>query len=542
MKLKLIFGVLFWFNVTQVITKFTIPLTENWTVCSSNGTFCLPAKVPGCIHRDLQLAGVVADFTRGYECLNQMWIAKTDWTYTSKFSVEDQILKKKKIILSADGLDAVGTVTLNNKFLGSFDSMFMQFTYDVTKILEKDNILVISFQSAVKLASQKFKQHPYVIPPISNVPIEHGFSHPMFIRKEQSSFGWDWGPAAASMGIYKDISLVGFDIVRICSISAVTTKTSPHLWNLDLRVSVESSQPALICFQFEINEIDERSIHCSHISNMLTLVNHSMTVKTDKVSPWWPHGMGSQKLYDIEVIAISAKRFLDTHRIRFAFRTIELIQNSIKPKGLSFYFKVNGRKLFLKGSNWIPARVCPANVTKDTEFYLLSSAKEANMNVLRVWGGGIYETDSFYDMADELGILLWQDFMFACAMYPTDKDFLALVRREVKYQVLRLISHPSIFIWAGNNENEKALRDDWYGTSKNFTLYYEDYVKLYVKTIREIVLDLDSSRPFVTSSPSNGIHSEINGWVAENPADPLYGDLHPYRYDEVAPGIYAKSS
>merc|ERR1719334_1696574 len=150
-------------------------------------------------------------------------------------------------------------------------------------------------------------------------------------------------------------------------------------------------------------------------------------------------------------------------------------------KGLSFFFRINGRKLFLKGSNWIPARVCPANVSAETTRHLLESAREANMNVLRVWGGGIYETDLFYDLADELGILLWQDAMFACAMYPTDAGFLALVENELRYQIRRLSSHPSVVIYAGNNENEKALRNNWYGS-----LYYRDYVQLYVKTVRRV--------------------------------------------------------
>lgn len=177
--------------------------------------------------------------------------------------------------------------------------------------------------------------------------------------------------------------------------------------------------------------------------NLQIPINDSLVIHS-----WFPNGLGSQMLYDLNVI-LSTTEEINNKTIRIGFRTIELIQDPIKPIGLTFYFKVNGMPFYSKGSNWIPAHVFPELLTKDYIRHLLQSAKEANMNMLRVWGGGIYESDYFYAVADELGIMIWQDFMFACALYPTNNEFLDSVKIEVNQQIRRLQHHPSIAIWAG---------------------------------------------------------------------------------------------
>ncbi|TSK42171.1 Beta-mannosidase [Bagarius yarrelli] len=214
------------------------------------------------------------------------------------------------------------------------------------------------------------------------------------------------------------------------------------------------------------------------------------------------------------------------------FRTVELVQEPIpSSSGLSFYFCINGKAIFLKGSNWIPAHAFQDQITAVNLTQLLVSAKMANMNVLRVWGGGIYEQDLFYILCDQLGIMVWQDFMFACALYPTDQEFIESLREEVIQQVRRLKSHPSVVIWSGNNENEAAIASDWFFIPPADKPHYvKDYVKLYVENIRKIILQEDSTRPFLVSSPTNGVESEKEGWVAENPYDTHYGDVHFYSY------------
>lgn len=239
--------------------------------------------------------------------------------------------------------------------------------------------------------------------------------------------------------------------------------------------------------------------------------------------------------------------------MKIGFRTIEVVEtdaskilgNSTAGKGLTFYFKVNGYPLFMKGSNWIPSNILPelGENRKDIVDHLLTSARDAHMSMLRVWGGGVYESDYFYEKCDELGILIWQDFMFACSMYPVDTDFILAVREEIKHNVLRLQYHTSIAVWAGNNENEVALRGNWYGTQDNFTKYQSEYIKLYVTIIKPIVEGLDPGRRYLVSSPSNGLESEKENYVAQNPYDPNYGDTHYYNYlgDNWNMDIYPKT-
>ncbi|OTF82415.1 Beta-mannosidase-like protein, partial [Euroglyphus maynei] len=213
------------------------------------------------------------------------------------------------------------------------------------------------------------------------------------------------------------------------------------------------------------------------------------------------------------------------------FRTIELVQDRLNSsvEAYSFYFRVNGVPIFAKGSNWIPAHVLNENVKPEYVQYLLWSAKAANMNMLRVWGGGIYESDYFYQLADEYGILIWQDMMFACALYPTDTAFLRSISKEIRQQIRRLQYHPSIAIWAGNNENEQAIAGMWWlELALHMADYKHDYHRLYIDTIMPIILNEDVSRPFVSSSPSNGIVSSRENYLSTQPQNNRYGDNHHY--------------
>lgn len=265
-----------------------------------------------------------------------------------------------------------------------------------------------------------------------------------------------------------------------------------------------------------------------------------MKIMKSSVNRWWPNGYGTISLYDLQIrwedsrvdTVNSQERnfFIDSRTISVGFRTIELIQDEMED-GLSFYFKVNGVPIFMKGSNWIPSHILPEESADESRVkYLLQSARDANMNMLRVWGGGVYESEYFYKLADEYGILIWQDMMFACAMYPADEDFLSSVRQEVKHQVRRLQHHASIALFATNNENESALRDSWYGTASNYDVFADDYRKLYVDTVSNEIQRHDLSREVLVSSPSNGNYDgdrDIYG-IGANQANPLYGDIHYY--------------
>lgn len=268
-----------------------------------------------------------------------------------------------------------------------------------------------------------------------------------------------------------------------------------------------------------------------------------MKVKKSAVKTWWPNGYGSQALYGLQIKwedsrvnqVTSRERgfFSASKEIRIGFRSVELVQEKM-DNGLSFYFKVNGVPIFMKGSNWIPSHILPEKSSeKDKIKELLLAARDANMNMLRVWGGGVYESDYFYALADEYGILIWQDMMFACAMYPADDVFLDSVRTEVMRQVRRLQFHPSIAIFATNNENEVALSQHWYeNTTDHFELFANDYKKLYVSTVTDEINKNDPSREVLTSSPSNGnFNGDRSFGIGTDPQNAHYGDIHFYIID-----------
>ena len=270
-----------------------------------------------------------------------------------------------------------------------------------------------------------------------------------------------------------------------------------------------------------------------------------MTIKKNLVELWWPNGSGKQILYGLKVqwedakineIAFRTRDFyIASKKINIGFRTVELVQEKMDT-GLSFFFKVNGLPIFMKGSNWIPSHVLPEKQFNNEKIKeLLGAARDAHMNMLRVWGGGVYESDYFYSLADEYGILIWQDLMFACAMYPADENFLESVRLEVKQNIRRIQYHPSIALYATNNENEAALSQDWYGTQSRFKEFAKKYKTLYVDTITDEIKKQDSTREVLTSSPSNGKYDgDREQGISDNPQNPHFGDTHFYIVDQNA--------
>jgi len=259
------------------------------------------------------------------------------------------------------------------------------------------------------------------------------------------------------------------------------------------------------------------------------------TLEVSNANLWWPVGYGSQPLYTLEATFTSSQLsqpVSDTRTV--GFRVAELVTSPEKysnKTGSPMYFRVNGVPIFAKGSNFVPMDSFENKITKEDLLRLVQSTLDANMNIIRVWGGGIYQHDEFYNLCDEKGIMVWQEFMFACAMYPRDSEFLATTAAEVTHQVQRLAHHPSVILWSGNNENEAAF--DWFEPSRNNPrLYAADYAKLYFDTIRETLIKIDRSRQFWPSSPSNGFYEEdpfVGIWG--NPYEMTMGDLHFYSYD-----------
>lgn len=529
-------------------------LDGGWRVRNANGSIDIEAVVPGGIYTDLQEAHILTeDIYYRFNDINYRWVSKENWTYSLKFEVEDEFIEKQEIFLVFHGVDTVASIYLNDQHIGNTDNMFVQYSFPVKSIVSHgENTLEVRFESPITAADKRYHQQAltYPVPPTC-VPDEYrGECHVNHLRKMQASFSWDWGPAFPSVGIWKNVELEAFDTAVLRDVTTSATLTN-NTWLLRIGIFLETGEQILTVsgifdawLETDVTLTETAELlpdKPGQFSKILT-----MDIPKDKVEMWWPNGFGSQKLYNLLVtVKDNTETVIGQVSLRIGFRTIELVQEPIsveeEAKGLKFYIKVNNVPIFSKGSNWIPSHILPEKSAEpDVINDLLSSAKAANMNMLRVWGGGLYESDLFYRLADELGILIWQDFMFACSMYPTIPEFLESVTKEVTQQVRRLHHHPSVVIWAGNNENEAALRGNWYGTSSNFTLYKTDYIKLYVETMRPVVLAEDTTRPYIVSSPTNGIQSESEGYIAEDPYSPLYGDLHYYNYlaDAWNPNTY----
>uniref|UniRef100_A0A8D1NIK7 Beta-mannosidase n=1 Tax=Sus scrofa TaxID=9823 RepID=A0A8D1NIK7_PIG len=516
---------------------FTLSLRGSWRIRSGNGSLELPGKVPGCVHSALFQRRLIQDPYYRFNDLKYRWIALDNWTYSKKFETPFDISKWQQVNLVFEGIDTVANVLLNNVSVGKTDNMFRRYSFDITHVIKAVNFIELHFQSAVLYARNRSEAHTcYEVPPKCPPPVQKGECHVNFIRKEQCSFSWDWGPSFPTQGIWKDVRIEAYNICHLdyFTFSPVYDNNIQE-WNLEIDSSfhVVSSKPVFGQAIVVIPELQTQrtySIELKHgkrIVKLFVKINKNITVRT-----WWPHGHGNQTGYNMTVLFKLDGGLSFERSAKVYFRTVELIEEPIeKSPGLSFYFKINGLPIFLKGSNWIPADSFQDQVTPVLLRLLLRSVVDANMNTLRVWGGGIYEQDEFYELCDELGIMVWQDFMFACALYPTDGDFLNSVRAEVTYQIRRLKSHPSIITWSGNNENEAALMMNWYNVQpSDLPTYINDYVTLYVKNIRKIVLAEDPTRPFITSSPTNGAKSIAEGWVSENPYDTNFGDVHFYNY------------
>ncbi|KAL6106020.1 manba [Pungitius sinensis] len=523
------------FAVLPAFCSVTVNLNGKWNLSNSDGSVFLGAGVPGCVHSALHQEGFIKDPYYRFNDVSYRWIAFDNWTYTTTFTASAQLRANQRVLLVFDGVDTVASIWLNGIVVGKTDNMFRKYDFAVRDVLKDgDNVLKVSLLSPVLYASERRKAHSaYRVPPECPPDVQKGECHVNFIRKEQSSFSWDWGPSFPTMGLWKGVRLEAFDVLRLIGVSSVPLHSNLSQWRVQVELLVDAVQTTSGRIALSLPELDSEQVLQTQFlpgktRNVFTLnVNTSSPVKL-----WWPNGHGGRRSYRLRVRGFQGRALILEAESKVYFRSVELVQEPVLGSpGLSFYFRINGRPIFLKGSNWIPAHAFQDRVDPAVLRNLLRSAKQANMNALRVWGGGVYEQDLFYSLCDEMGIMVWQDFMFACAMYPTEEDFIQSVREEVVQQVQRLKSHPSIITWSGNNENEAALATNWFNIpASQRPRYLKDYVTLYVDNIRALVQEEDQSRPFLVSSPTNGAGSEQQGWVAADPYDPHYGDTHFYSY------------
>lgn len=472
-------------------------LNKNWVFSladSSNSVVAIPnkeiksnkqfpAKVPGTIHTDLLNNKLIEDPFYSDNELRMGWISECDWVYETKFDFKTDI--KNNIDLIFEGLDTICEIYLNDVKLGGSDNMFIKYRYNIKNLIKSSgNVLRIIFKSPVKYALDQEEKY-------GKLPVALSSSR-VYIRKAQYSFGWDWGPSFLTAGIWRKVYLEEWVDAKIESVKFNTSKLGKNYSEVEVVVGITGHKFNKKSLQLSLsngNDLYEKKIPIQR----LTICKISFRIKDPKL--WWPNGAGEQNLCTLNVKIVDDNNFiLDEVVKNVGVRKIELILQD--KKNSTFKFRINHKDVFCKGVNWIPADSFLPRVTGKKYSELLSLARQANINMVRVWGGGTYESDEFYNLCDKIGLLVWQDFMFACGSYPENDDFLANIEEEVTQNVLRLQYHACIALWCGNNENEWI----WFQERKSSYKKMPGY-KIYHNIIPAILKQIDPERPYWPSSP-----------------------------------------
>ncbi len=469
-------------------------LYEGWKFNQEGKNEWKSATVPGVIHTDLLSHQLIPHPWKGTNELEVQWIEHENWKYRTSFNISKDQLERDAIDLIFEGLDTYAEVTLNDRLILSADNMFRSWRINVTDlVLEGDNLLEIRFISPIEMNTPKLDALGYELPAGSET-VEKKVSP--FTRKAPYHFGWDWGPRLVTSGIWRPVYLEVFDVARLDDVQIITHELTEENAKLEAVVTVN----VLSSNEFEFRAWDQRVLY------ELEPGDHLIRVPFEIKNPerWWPNGWGNPYLYEIPVSISVRGTELDEKVLKIGLREVELVQDE-DSIGRSFYFKINGESLFARGANYIPQSHFLPSVQPEDYEKLIEEVKASGMNMLRVWGGGIYENDLFYDLCDELGILVWQDFMFAGSMYPGDSAFTENVGAEVIDNVKRLRNHPSIIHWNGNNEIDVAWKNwGWqtqFGyTAEDSTKIWEDYLYLFHELIPNLLETLDD-RPYTTTSP-----------------------------------------
>ena len=483
-----------------------IDLAGSWEIKSADGKHKAPYQVPGDVHSSLIAAGIIPDPYIGRNEYDVRWVAEQDWIATREFEWDGD----GQWNLDIEYLDTVAEIKINGKSVLKADNCFRRYQPDVSKALRRGkNKIEIHFFSNVKEAAKRQKAHPYFVPySNTNSPIPDT----NFLRKPSCHAGWDWNLAIMPFGAYGRIRLLTPKTLT------VDVKINNN-WKLGDKVEItvvaflecklEADCDVLITFDGITRVVKAKpdthdDFNWGFVTEVLTLAHPIL---------WWPNGAGEQHLYELKVEYAGQ---VDTRKI--GLRQIELI-NKKDDIGAGFAFNVNGKEIFCRGANWIPADALPSRATPELTRKLLQAAVDANMNMIRVWGGGYYEQDWFYDICDELGLMIWQDFQFSCNLYPASEDFLEQVRYEVIHQVDRLRHHACMALWCGDNELIGALT--WFPESRdNRDRYLAAYDRLNY-TIERAAKDVDPTINWWPSSPSPGLLSFGDAWH-----DDRSGDMH----------------
>jgi len=428
-----------------------VSLNGKWKVYSLDKKYNLEVLVPGTVFEYLEKNNEFGKEGIFYRDNNRRCvdIADRDFVYERKFTLPANFFgKNKKVFLQADGLDTITEIKINGKKIANTENMHIRYKFDVTNILKKgENKIEIIFYSSIRYINEKLKKSRII-----DNDIIHSIPGTYHIRKSHCSYGWDWGPQVPDIGIWRNIKIVCYEDAKINEVYIL----QKHLKNkvlLDINLDINVWNNTKYFVEIEITEPSGKKL--LHRNDNLSKVK----INIENPLLWWPNGYGKQNLYsvDVRLVKKDTKKVIDVKKMRIGLRSI-FIRRKKDRWGESFEFVVNNIPIFIKGADYIPEDICLARVKPERTYKLLKYAVEANFNLIRVWGGGVYPSDSFFDICDELGILVWQDMMFACMIYDMDDEkFVESIKKEIEDNLLRIRNHACLSLICGNNEIEEAF-------------------------------------------------------------------------------------
>ncbi len=507
-------------------TRQSCELNEGWQFRQVRGSQWREAMVPGVVHTDLMNHRIIDDpFFR----LNErgvQWVDKEDWEYRTAFDVPEALVGRRNYRLLFNGLDTYADVYLNDSLILQADNMFRRWSVDVSALLQpRGNVLRLYFHSPIKNDLPKWEALPFEYI-ASNDQSENGgvFDKKLSVvaRKAGYHYGWDWGPRLVTSGIWRPVVLEAWDHVRIDDVQVVQSQVTAKHAHLDTYVEIVSDTEVPDVTVVVSDQATQKPLGQTGCS--LKKGVNRVAVSFDMKNPtlWWCNGWGRPHLYTFNISVSRDDELLDGCSERVGIRSIRFV-NEEDAEGKCYYFELNGKPLFIKGANYIPGDNFLPRVSRADYQKTIQDAVDAHMNMLRVWGGGVYEDDYFYDLCDERGILVFQDFMFACALYPAEGALLESIRQEAIDNVRRLRNHPCVALWCGNNECQQAWLG--WGWKRYFSRELPEAVEIierqmydqYHRMLPEVVAEYGSGISYVPSSPYPG-YNKLNNSTE--------GDLH----------------
>ncbi len=525
MKNLLAVFLIFWVSIANAQTqKQQQTINQNWQFHQMGKTEWYPANVPGSVHNDLLENKLIPDpYYRDNEKLVQ-WIETEDWEYNTKFDVEKAVFSKPNIEITFKGLDTYADVYLNDSLILQANNMYRSWTVDCKKLLKpRNNAMRILFHSDVNEGLRRAALYTYRLPN-HNEKTENDRKSGSQTRKSPHQFGWDTHPRLVSCGLWRPVILTAWNDAKMEDnfIEPQTINAQRASYSVQTNISASKAKS----YQLSVY-LNNSAKPATKKTVKLKQGNNSESIALNILNPefWWPNGMGKPNLYSVKVRLSDESGIIDENSLNLGVRTIEVVREK-DSIGRSFYFRINGVPLFIKGSNYVPQDALSTRVTDKQNETLIKNAVDANLNMLRVWGGAIYENDVFYDQCDANGILVWQDFMYACSMYPGDPAFLENIKQETIENVKRLRNHASLALWCGNNELISGWFEwDWphkpeLNISKTDSVeIFQAYQKIFNDIIPGVIAKYNPQTFYWPSSPGSepGVPSSLTS-----------GDLHYY--------------